>query len=120
MQEAVIRSLCLNAEAARLAHVAGETIRYWRRTGRLQAWRVGSVWLYDRAEVLRVARARDEQRYDGGILTDVDTSEQVLTCEVSPEQQRPRRVQGVRALIDGGAGDQSNPTRRPTFEQDGD
>jgi hypothetical protein len=55
--EAVLAALCLNAEAARLGEVAGETIRHWRRAGRLRAWRVGSVWLYERAEVLRLARA---------------------------------------------------------------
>lgn len=61
MQEAVIRSLCFTAEAARIADVASETIRYWRRTGRLPAWRVGTVWLYQRADVERLARERVEK-----------------------------------------------------------
>ena len=53
----------LTTEAARILHVSAETIRLWERRGRLPALKTErGVRLFDRRDVERLAREREEQR----------------------------------------------------------
>jgi predicted site-specific integrase-resolvase len=59
MLQSMTLDLILTAEAARIAHVASETIRLWERQGRLSAIKSSrGVRLFDRADVERLARER--------------------------------------------------------------
>jgi predicted site-specific integrase-resolvase len=59
MLQSMTLDLILTAEAARIAHVASETIRLWERQGRLSAIKTSrGVRLFDRADVERLARER--------------------------------------------------------------